>query len=100
LSYEALHPPLRQTAVTSWRSVVRVCKPLTLLSLTVIVCVVLVSAVAYFLFSEGEEIFLIQFCLRGKGGSSFASFALCLGLCGLQMCLHLCVGCSKRYFLC
>jgi hypothetical protein len=64
------------------------CKPLSLLSFTVIVCVVLVGAVAYFLFSEGEEIFFnyllhncflkvfvnrkrLQFCLRGKGGSSF-----------------------------
>lgn len=71
---------------------VRCCKPLSLLSFTVIVFVVLGCAVAYFLFSEGEEIFLIQFCLRGKGGSSFASFGLCLGLRGLQMCLHLCVG--------
>jgi len=86
---------------------VRCCKPLSLLSFTVFV--VLVCGVAYFLFSEGQEIFFnyslhyyfslvfvnrkrFQFCLRGKGGSSFASFAQCLGLCGLQMCLHLCVG--------
>src|SRR5690606_13559992 len=33
-----------------------------------------------------------QFCLRGKGGSSFESIGLCLDLWGLQMCLHLCVG--------
>ena len=29
----------------------------------------------------------------GKGGSSFASFGLRVGLCGLQMCLHLYVSC-------
>jgi hypothetical protein len=74
----------------------RVRKPLSLFSFTVIGCVVLVCAVAYFLFSEGQEIFLIQFCLRGKGGSSFASFGLCLGLCGLQMCLHLWAGFLSR----
>jgi len=38
----------------------------------------------HFLFSEEKEIFLIQFCLDGKGGSSFASFGLSLGLCGWQ----------------
>jgi hypothetical protein len=52
-------------------------------------CLSLGCVIAYFLFSEGEDFFLIQFCLGGKGGSSFASFGLCLGLCGLQMCLHL-----------
>ena len=45
-----------------------------------------------FYFQKGRRFFLIQFCLRGKGGSSFASFGLCLGLCGLQMCLHMCAG--------
>ena len=45
-----------------------------------------------FYFQKGRRIFLIQFCLRGKGGSSFASFGLSLDLCSLQMCLHLCVG--------
>jgi hypothetical protein len=52
-------------------------------------CLLLGCAVEYFLFSEGEEIFLIQFYLGGKGVSSFASFGLCSGLCGLQMCLLL-----------
>jgi len=75
---------------------VHCCKPLSLLSFTVIVCIVLVRAVEYFLFSEGEEVFLIQFCQGGKGGSFFASFALCLGLRGLQMCLHLWVGFFSR----
>lgn len=38
--------------------------------------------VSNFLFSEVEEIlFLIQFCLDWEGGSSFARFGLCLGLC-------------------
>jgi len=41
LSYEALNPPLRQTAVISWPSVHRPCKPLSLLSF----CVIVVSAV-------------------------------------------------------
>lgn len=45
-----------------------------------------------FYFLKGRRFFLIQFCLRWNGGSFFASFGLCLGLCGLQMCLHLCVG--------
>jgi hypothetical protein len=67
-----------------------VCKLLSLLSFTGFGA--LVSAVAYFLFSEEWEVFLIQFCQGGKGGSSFASFALCIGFCGLQMCFHLCVG--------
>jgi len=44
----------------------------------------------YFLFSEGKEIY-IQFISGWKGGSSFANFGLCFGLCGLQMCLHLCL---------
>ncbi len=55
LSYEALHPPLRQTAVSSRPSVCPQCKSLSPLSF--IVSVVLVCVVAYFLFSEGEEIF-------------------------------------------
>ena len=44
---------------------------------------------------EGKEILKIIFSLGGKGVSSFAIFGLCVGLCGLQMCLHLCDG----YFL-
>ena len=69
---------------------VNCCKPLSLFSFTVIVFVVSGCAVGIFYFQKGRRFFLIQFFLRGKGGSSFASFALCLGLCGLQMCLHLC----------
>jgi hypothetical protein len=38
LSYEALHPPLRQTAVTCWCSVVFLCTLLSVLSFSVIVC--------------------------------------------------------------
>lgn len=45
-----------------------------------------------FLFLEGKDIFLIQFCLGGQGGSSFASFGPCFGSRGLQVCLHLCDG--------
>ena len=36
-----------------------------------------------FYFQKGRRFFLIQFYLGGKGGSFFASFGLCLGLCGL-----------------
>ncbi len=56
-SIEALNRHFCKTAVGSWCSVFRVCKPLIMLSLSVIIFVVLVCAVAYFLFSEGEEIF-------------------------------------------
>src|SRR5690606_27695108 len=45
--------PLRQTDVTGWCSVVRPCKPLSIVRFTVLV--VSVCAVAYFLFSEGRE---------------------------------------------
>ena len=44
---------------------------------------------------EGKEILKNNFSLGGKGVSSFAIFGLCVGLCELQMCLHLCDG----YFL-
>ncbi len=52
-----------------------------------------IGAVLAFMRPQGRRFFFIQFSLRGKGGNSFASFALCLGLRGLQMCLHLCDGC-------
>ncbi|MBP8993478.1 MAG: hypothetical protein KBG30_06670, partial [Bacteroidales bacterium] len=54
LSTEALNPPLRQTAVGSWCSVVRDCIPLSLLSLCIIFCRV-VRCVFYFF--EALEIF-------------------------------------------
>lgn len=50
-----------------------------------------------FYFQKGWSFFLIQFCLGGKGISSFANFGLCFGLCGLQMCLHLCRGLHINY---
>jgi hypothetical protein len=40
----------------------------------------------------GEGILKNNFPSGGKGGSSFAIFGLCVGLCELQMCLHLWVG--------
>ena len=43
---------------------------------------------------EGKEILKNNFSLGGKGVSSFAIFGLCVGLCELQMCLHLWVGFS------
>jgi hypothetical protein len=36
-----------------------------------------------------REILKNNFSLGGKGESSFAIFGLCVGLCELQMCLHL-----------
>jgi hypothetical protein len=45
-------------------------------------------------FLEGKEILKNNFSV-GKGGSSFAIFGLCVGLCELQMCLHLCDGFTK-----
>jgi len=52
------------------------------------------EAQIYFVFlSVGNPKTVLKGGLTGwRGGSSFASFGLCLGLCGLQMCLHLCVG--------
>lgn len=65
-----------------------ICKPLSLLLLCVFVVLVSVSGVLIFL--KGRKKYF-EFFLKGwQGGSSFASFGLCLGLRGLQMCLHLC----------
>ncbi|MBS1653120.1 MAG: hypothetical protein JSU07_14030 [Bacteroidetes bacterium] len=44
-----------------------------------------------FFFEGQEKNFKIH--SAGKGGSSFASLGLRVDLCGLQMCLHLCVSC-------
>ena len=44
-----------------------------------------------FYFQKGRIFFLIQFYLRWKGESSFASFGLSFDLWGLQMCFHLCL---------
>jgi len=46
-----------------------------------------VSAVLKIL--EGKGGVKIIFLSGGKGGSSFAIIGLCVGLCELQMCLHL-----------
>ena len=43
---------------------------------------------------EGKEILKNNFSV-GKGESSFAIFGLRVGLCELQMCLHLCDGFTK-----
>jgi len=64
MSCEALNRQFPEGAVISWPSVHRVCKPLSILRF--IVFVVSGCAIAYFLFSEGKEIFLIQFFLGGK----------------------------------
>lgn len=46
--------------------------------------------VLIFYLSVGEK--NLKFFSVGKGGSSFVIFGLRVGLCELQMCLHLCVG--------
>ena len=65
--------------------VFRVCKPLSLLSFSVLFLVVLVCAVAYFLFLEGREIFLIQFSCVGFA-SSLTKLWSVLGLVRLWQC--------------
>jgi len=66
-SYEARHPPLRQTAVSCWRSFVRVLKRFIVkVFKSVICCLCRGLCVGYFLFSEGKENFLIQFFLGWK----------------------------------
>ena len=57
LSYEALNPPLRQTAVISWPFVHRPCKPLSILRFSV--CVVSAVRLRIFCFRKGERFFLI-----------------------------------------
>jgi len=81
LSYEALHPPLRQTAVISWPSVHRPCKPLSILRFSVFV--VSGCAVGYFLFSEGKEIFFNSIFLGSERWKLFCKLCPVLGLAGL-----------------
>jgi hypothetical protein len=50
----ARHSQLRKHAVTSWRSVLCVCKPLSLLSLTVFVGLVCISGILIFFEGEGK----------------------------------------------
>jgi len=83
LSYEALSPPLRQTAVGCWCSVFRVCKPLSLLCLAVVVFVVLGRAIAYFLFSEGKEIFFNSIFSAWERWKLFCKLCHVRGLVGL-----------------
>jgi hypothetical protein len=56
---------------------------LSLLSFTVIVGVVLVCAVAYFLFSEGEEIFFNSILSAWERWKLFCKLWSVLGLAGL-----------------
>ncbi|WP_207759785.1 hypothetical protein, partial [Flavobacterium cyanobacteriorum] len=71
LSYEALHPPLRQTAVTSWRSVCRVVNVMSDRDFAVIVRLASWSlfvgcAVAALKFFEGKEILKNNFSCEGE----------------------------------
>src|SRR5690606_25621466 len=86
LSYEALHPPLRQTAVTGWCSVVRPCKPLSIVRFTVLV--VSVCAVAYFLFSEGREGFFNSI-LSGWDRHTLCQALVCALACAAWQCVWL-----------
>ena len=97
LSYEALNRHFCQTAVISWPSVSRGCKVLVLFEFRCHCRVAKVSlcvgcGVAVLKILEGKGIFKNNFSFGGKGVSSFAIFGLCVGLCELQMCLHLCNG--------
>jgi hypothetical protein len=83
LSYEALHPPLRQTAVGCWCSVFRVCKTLSPLCSTVFLFVLVVCAVAYFLFLEGQENFFNSILAGWERWKLFCKLCLVLGLVGL-----------------
>lgn len=60
--------------------VFRVCKPLSLLSFSVLFLVVLVCAVAYFLFSEGEEIFFNSILSAWERWKLFCKLWSVLGL--------------------
>lgn len=79
----ARHRQLRQHAVGCWCSVFRLCKPLSLLSFTIIVFVVLVCVVAYFLFSEGKGDFLNSILSGWERWKLFCKLCPVLGLVGL-----------------
>jgi len=68
------------TAVISWPSVHHVRKPLSTQGL--IVFVVSGCAAENFLFSEGEEIFIIHFFFWVSFASPFKNFVLSVELCG------------------
>ncbi len=81
LSYEALNRQFFVGAVRCWRSVHRVCKPLSLLSCRVIECRL---CVAFFLFFRSVGIFLIQFficAVKVKALLQFLVFALACANC-------------------
>ena len=78
--------------------VFRVCKPLSLLSFSVLFLVVLVCAVAYFLFLEGREIFLIQFSCVGFA-SSLTKLWSVLGLVRLWQCACTCALINGHVFV-
>jgi hypothetical protein len=83
-------------------SVHRPCKPLSVLSFKVFVVLVCVSGVLIFL--KGRKKYF-EFSLALEQTYSLASFGLCVGLCGLSMCmtavfwLYVFVDLSLRCFL-
>ncbi|MFN8408309.1 MAG: hypothetical protein U0V45_03085 [Flavobacteriales bacterium] len=82
LSYEALHPPLRQTAVTGWRSCRPWLKPLSLLSFATVCLIVFVSGcvLALLKFLEGKGIFNFFFSAWDRH-TLWQSWA-CVSACG------------------
>jgi hypothetical protein len=90
-----------QTRVISWPSVFRGCEVLVCLVFrchcrVVFWSVCVACALLVLKILEGE-ILKNNFSLGGKGGSSIAIFGLCVALCELQLCLHLCDGLFKWY---
>lgn len=85
LSYEALNPPLRQTAVTSWRSVDRVVKVRYDKGFAVIVRLVFWSlcggcALADLKIFEGKEILKNNFSWAGEVEALLQTLVCALGL--------------------
>jgi len=79
LSYEARHPPLRQTAVTSWRSVFSVLEIRSDKGFAVRLLLLFRLCVGGFKNFRREGILKNNFSV-GKGESSFANFGLRVGL--------------------
>ncbi len=86
-------PPISCRCCYSWRSCLSLVTTIFMSSVAIICrvlfCLACVSGVLFF-FEVCKNI--LKFFLGGKGRSSFAIFGLCVGLCELQMCLHLCDG--------
>src|SRR5690554_3095003 len=87
LSYEALNPPLRQTAVTGWRSCCPWLKPLSLLSFATNCPNVFVSVcgLAFLKFLEGKGIF--NFFFSAWDSHTLWQALACVTACGACQCV-------------